>query len=359
MKAYLFQSLVLMLMGTAVGVVRAQDGIRDESTRRAVEVITLKPGPYGIEKYPLLRSRESGFYSSNLPRVKDREQPSGSEPVQAVNVRMQLVGDDAMVRVSVYRGKRFAQIEEPVASFTLKLGEERSVPDLQKYGFETIKFRHVASDLTITDVPVIINPAALLKVSASPLIATVPSYEISIANDSQKGVMGIAWLSKDDGRRGSSALPRGQRGSALIAPGGTYKVTVWGDPGVNKTFIVEAVIYDDDSFDGDEKSAGLYFSFVNGEKAALEQTLAILRAALATSEPIAIADLAAKIDSVMPKRETPAKPESLSRDRVTVGLLKELQALAAGLGPGSDIELHTRLTQLMRGYEAWLGRLTK
>ncbi|HEY2847432.1 MAG TPA: hypothetical protein VGI80_06390, partial [Pyrinomonadaceae bacterium] len=131
--------LIAALIGSTFG---QNDNAAAEIAGLVLEVTHSANGPTPLV---LNKDRPTGFWTANIPHLKDWKPPQGFAPVQAVNFEARLTPDGkAEVRVTVFRGQRFREREDRVATYLVSLGETVMTSDLKGYGFAPVPMKLVA-----------------------------------------------------------------------------------------------------------------------------------------------------------------------------------------------------------------------
>ncbi len=362
----------LPLFGASLLFASGQDArVKTEPSGKVIEVHS--DGSRPPLTIALRLDRPAGFWTSNFPRVKDWKQPADEEPAQVVNFSAKLIGDNAEVIISVFKGKRFGEKTEPVATLLLSEGESETVSGLSKYGYLplTVKLAGVAT--TTVNVPLVTNPAQSLRAVVSPTVSTLPEFKVKLTNESSKAVLALGWHTEAGGRMLLSSVPQGRHGKPLMDANGEYEAVISAvnpNPLVNNiTLAIEWVIYEDRTVEGDERRAATFFSFMEGRKNALSRLLPILRTASeAGSQRLDVVGLIRRVDSVFHGGETitsgsgvgrPATPVGIAFEGVVKELLDALRKLDAASVGKTDADIQVTLRELTSFYEEWLGRLSK
>ncbi len=331
-----------------------------------------------------LSSREPhGLWTSAIDRIKEWKLPEGALPIQAVNFQAKLVGDKAEVRVSVFSGKRFRENDILIATHTIGEGETTIITELAKYGVAPVRIKMFNVQPVIANVPVVINKSQSIRTEISPSVSTLPSFFARLTNTSSKHIAAIVWNTRLGEKKLVSAIPQAPYSKPLILPNGVFEMTVPADNPDgslhNITLTIEAVIFDDGSFEGDAQSAADFRSYVYGRRDALTKILKVLRTyvSAAPARPN-IAELIDKIDAQKPGitdeslsaflNEYPDasnfKPSIDGRLRAAsdtvnnevIGVLRNLKTAAVGR---ADDDLNQKLSAYVEHLQEWLERLSK
>lgn len=230
-------------------------------------------------------SRAKGGLFSNFQRAVNWRQSAGSRPVSAVNIVSRLEGDAIKVKVSVIRGK-----EEFVAEYTMRENEKIVVRDLTKFGIEPFEIRAVGLTLGALDLPLIVNKSNSLTVERlEPVDSEIPSLKLVLANNSEKEISALTYKVSVGKSLRSSGRPGNMDGKILIKPGEQFQVII---PNVgfgvknsvgetvsletNRTVTISAVVFEDDSFEGDDAEAAKFLVTKFARKIQIQKILALL-----------------------------------------------------------------------------------
>jgi hypothetical protein len=352
--------MVLFSIAGSIQFARGQEITPEQQpTGKALEVISSGPSKPALIA---LSAKSNGFWS-DFPRFTDWKLPPGEERVQAVSVYAKLVGEKAEVSVSVFRGKRFGETKDQIASFVLAEGESAKVSELARFGIEPCLIRMIRVEPSIANVPLIVNPVASLVAVVVPIVSTLPTFRLRLTNNSEKAILAMVWHTEARGKRLMSSLPQGKLGRALIGPNAEYQLTVdYDNPdptAVNMSFIIEAVIYEDGSFEGDSAAASHFLEFVEGRKKALSEILPILRSEANTAAPD-LAALITRIDAAGEARSSRKTREDIAFSGVLSDVLAALRALGAASPQATGTDgVRQALLGLTTAYSEWFDRLPK
>lgn len=315
--------------------------------------------------------RPSGFWGASFPRITDWKMPAGQEPIQVINFSAKLVGDKAELIVSVFKGKRFGEIVEPVVTLMLSEGDTAVVDGLAKYGYQPITVKFLTSVLGTANIPSVSSPTSV-RVVVTPAVSAIPAFNVQVFNDSGKAIIAMPWHTQVSGRRSVSSMPRGQHGNSLILPNGTWEATIK-TPNAKLSdtleFVIDAIAYADGAVDGDRAKGSAVFAINEGDKKALARLVPLLEASIkASGESFDVAKLIQLIDSVTENGESVEAQAarqgflsyaSISFEDVVADLLKEFRKLEAGKSNKTVADLRRSVVTISAFYEAWLARLDK
>lgn len=324
-----------------------------------------------------------GFWTSNIDRIKGWTLPEGAEPIQVVNFQVQLVGEKAELKVSVFSGSRFREKDDLIATYALTVGEFVIVKELAKYGVVPPKIRLVVVEPTIADVPLVVNETRSLTIEAAPAIGTLAIFVSKATNNSKKPVVEFAWHTMSGLKKLGAGIENDRYARPIILPGGFYEHRVGAD-GRETTagtfsFSVDAVLFADGSYEGDLKAAANIKAAWYGKRDSLSRIIPILKAAVdaARARPNP-PDLIARIQS--DKREvlfetleafsrefpkdgnfpTQADPRFKAGRQIVlnevIGGLRNLEKASLGR---TDEEVNKALGTLTKYFEEWLDRISK
>lgn len=361
-----FFLFVCLLVNTQSFYVRPQDvKAALEPSGKVVEVYTDNQKPPSI--ISLRTNKETGFWGSNFPKIEGWRLPTGEDSVQVVNISAKLIETEAEVVVSVFKGKRFGEIVEVVARLTLSSGESAEVSELKKYGFQPIRIKMMTIGTITANVPLVSSPAPTLEVFVNPAVSTIPAFEVKLLNESGKSVIAIAWHTEGGGRRLLSSMPRGRYGEPLIKHGGEY-VTRIRDSNLNPSLartslVIDTVIYDDGTFDGNPQNAATLLAFFEGERKALSKVVPLLReVGQADSQKLNLLGLITRIDAVTgdieDKNGQSTSAVRVSFDHIIQDLVDAVRKLDSNSAGKSDAVIRNDLMEVLRFYEEWLKKLS-
>ncbi len=310
--------------------------------------------------------RPSGFWASGFPRTKDWKVPETGDPVHVLNFSGRLIGDRAELVISSFSGKRFDDIRENIATVMISEGETVVASDMKKFGFEPVTIRMLRTTTAIADVPMVSNPAPLLRTTVSTTVATLPTFKVSFLNESKKDVMAFAWHTEAGGRMLLSALRQGSFGKPLIESGGTYEINVRANqqdgPSNTVNFVIGAVIYKDGSIDGDPKAASTFLFFTEGRKNALNRIVPIFQKVLETdSSRIDIQGLIKLVDGLTDGsplvKGRPSTAAGIAFSGVVSDALKSLRQLDSESAGRTDAEVREMVSEIATLYREWQSRM--
>jgi len=333
-----------------------------------------------------------GAWFGRFQRVKDWQQPEGLDPVRAVNIVPRIIGDKVNIRITVFTGKRFHENEEFVAEYFVSQNDKISVPELRKFGVEPFEIAVIHVTPSIGNVPVIVNGTQSVQVSLRPAYATLPSFHAKFFNYSNKPIIAIAWKTHTGDRELLSGFPHGLQGKPLMLPNESYERTIGvalpGNPASSAIpaearprilFVVEAVVFEDGTFEGDAKKAATYRGFMAGRKHRLSNLIQILKATIEKEPKIIEIDqlitrVAADADHIgepvfaeflndfpnftEKERRDVRRSAEIASSGVKREMLEALRQLQAAPGQ-SPAGLQNGLRELVRNYQDWLERLSK
>lgn len=364
----LVRVLVLSIMTIAAfGTARGQESNLSEGPSGKVIEIQSSRSPQPL-LIVLSHDRRSGFWASGFTRLKDWKVPDTGDPIQAMDFRARLVGDHGELDISLFRGKRFGEITENVAHIVLSVGDTVIVSELKKFGFEPVTVKMSLVPTTIADVPLVSNPAPMLRTTVSNFVSTLPAFKVRFLNESKKDVAALAWYTVAGDKKLMSALAQAEYGKPLIEANGSYELNIRAenpDPSEDYiSFVIGAVIYEDGTVEGDALQAANFFSFSEGRKKALGQLVPLLfKTAEQNSQSSDIPTLIAAVDNL-----TDGGPRVSGRPRSPVGIafaavisealesLRQLNSVSVGK---PDVEVRRSLTQLAEFYRDWQNRMQK
>ncbi len=269
----------------------AQDRKNSEPTALVLEITFHKENKPAYQTVFENTTQAKGSWFALFQRVPNWRQPEGSLPVRAVNVVSRLENETVKVRISVFTGQKLHEKEEFVADYTMRENDKITVGDLTKFGVEPFEIAVVRLTPAASVLPRVENKSNSVTVAGLETVySTMPSYKLTLANNSEKAVSAISFRVSVDGRMRLSGMPQGAAGRPLIESGKQFEKIIpnstelvkvpAGQPipvQANQTLTIAAVIFEDDSFEGDEAEAARFLAFKFGRQLQLKRIVALLR----------------------------------------------------------------------------------
>ena len=221
-----------------------------------------------------------------------------------------------------------------------------------------------------------------------PVNSTIPSYKLILANNSKKAVRGFSFMVTVDGKWTFSGLPQELEGKSLIEPGGMFekvlpnatemvKVSA-GQPlpvRSNQVLTILAVVFDDDSFEGEAMEAARLLMYRFGRKIQIKRIIALLQQAAETDWALdelgkAAANLKVEIDEddfnkfminfaalTDGQKNYLRISASAVMQRAKTEFITELENLNKNREKSKPSELRGWLDTNEKKYQVWLSRL--
>jgi hypothetical protein len=223
--------------------------------------------------------------------VRTRVAQVGSDlPIRAVRFEAQFNGETADIRITLLRGVRAFDREDPVGVYHLGINERKVIGSLRDFGIEPIEISLVSGNTSTPPTPAVVNATESIQVVDVKALSTpVPGYEVTLKNLSPKRVDALKVEVHSAGRGRSIALLQGEEGQPLIESGGTYRWVVQlvkGESGPSdysdsdspdmNSLLLETAVFDDGSYDGRVETACEFAGFQLGRKAWLKQMVLLL-----------------------------------------------------------------------------------
>ena len=390
----------LFILLTIILTVPAATGFTQQDasppTRLALEV-TFYPGRNpAYESVPGPNSQPNGSWYALFGRIASWQAPAGAEPIEAVRVISQIEELGVRVTVSVLSGRKALEHEQGVGTYLIRETEKISIDDLKRFGIEPFKIKLIRVNPNIQPVPPVIlkGVESIMVFNSMAKEATLPSYRISLHNQSNKNIVGLGVDVVAGGKVQLSSKPRGIDGQSLIAAGNEYWLTVRAPTRAQPTadgytptspsdqqIQIKAAVFDDGTYEGDAETAADIKGFRAGEKMVLARLIPLLERALNSSNaPLteALKDLESQVSSVQSDADpqivqsltaefSPASSARRKEIKTAIEasattlkstLLKEIQTLENEGSQSLNAELYrTWLTKTKERYENWLARL--
>lgn len=282
--------------------------------------------------------------------------PADFLPVRAVNVLCRMEGDAVRVKVSVFLGKTSHEKEEQVASFLARENVKVIVSELKRWGvlpYEVTPVR-VASSALGSPPEVANRTRSIEVVNVEPVQSAPATFRLVLRNVSSKYVSAIKMMVMRDNQRHLSALPAGEEGKPLIAPGEVWKAPDYGltklertsggyvrSSASGQTVVVATVVFQDGSYEGDAQFAVQFRGYVAGRKQQLARVIALFKSASETIESdsaITLSRLRAQVASL----EIAADPVDIEK------VLTDIQAYSPNREADARKAIEVTLTSIRR-----------
>jgi hypothetical protein len=328
-------------------------------------------------------------------RVRSWTPPAGSFPARAVGIRPRLEGDAVRIEVFVILGVRSEDRLEPVSTHLIQENEKISISELTRFGVEPFEVKVVRVTNSLTVHPLITSQArSIAVVGIDPKKSTLPSYKVSVQNLSSQNVMALGVEVLVNGQKRGISMPQGKEGRPLIAPGAVYELSASGATDALITpegfqpyshpiqgIVITAAMFEDNSFEGDAKTAARFRAFMTGRKIQVARLLPLMQAAADPTESdvsAAANRLQAQVSSLSIEAETSLVDRLLvdfptlsadERERLKEGieatlrsvkndLLRELQVFVKPRSQSIDAQAFKAWLRVNKEkYENWLSKL--
>ena len=360
----------------------SQEILRPEPVGLAIELIQDPAKPPTI--VPIKNICPCGMWYGNVRMIKGWKRPAHIRPVSAVQIVPQNVSGTILLQVKVFTGEKFHEFEELVAEFTVQKNESYKIKELGKFGVEPILVKLVEIPLTVGPLPTVENKTHSLMVQLEAMEWTVPSFRARFVNISAKPIAAFAIGTRFNGRDSTVALRFDPVRKPLIMPGSSYEIVVplkiFRRPaGVElSSLIVNSVVFDDGTFEGEKTDASRYRATLFGDKHRLSLLIPILRAAFEEWNSLDLNPLISAIDNgtnavdedfikrnlsfyaaldekAKENWRIPIEIGSLQVKRRTIDALREIQTFTK-----NDPEIAKRaFSELIKAYDGWLDRVSR
>lgn len=291
---------IFVLVFTTAGWAFAQSDQRATAAQNYAVEVTYYKG----RQLAYLRIGQGAWYGL-FQRIDEWKLKTGELPINAVRILTRDEGGVVKARVSVLRGPHL-EVEDFVAEHALS-DKASIIADLTNFGVVPFELKLVRAPSTVAELPSIVNGTRSLLVSAEAVEAPLPSFTAKILNTSTKRVAGFGYRTLIDGVTKISGIQQRRDGLNLFGPGVTYLITLpypvtqtvesTGEVPQARTglqFELAAVMFEDGTFEGDSRPAGMFRAYKVGEKIQLSRILNLLQSPAATSPEA----LAAKVNEL-------------------------------------------------------------
>jgi hypothetical protein len=306
--------------------------------RLALEV-TFYPGRKpSYQPVPAAGAKDQWTWYSMLKRIESWQPAAEAHMIRAVKLIPRVEGDAARVNVLVMWGEKALENEKQIASYALRENESVEVPELKDFGIEPFGIKLVRLAPNLAPIPSVSleKVPSLVLMNAVSVDATVAFYRLTLLNQSNKDIAGLAVDIMTGPKMEISGRPRGRFGEALIPAGKSYELSVRAPvraeaapggfapaPVGNHEVFIRSIVFADGTFEGESESATQILSFREGEKLVLPGLITCLDQAI--------------------------KSESVDTHRMLIELEDQLDDVSTSLDAGSMQRLTAAFSQIKDG----------
>jgi len=285
-------SIILLILCFGNIFAAAQENSENNKpTGLALEVTSLKGRPPGYITIGETLPKTNWAWYGAFGRIAGFQTSAERLPVQAVKFIPYLDNNLIRVKVRVFTGQKSFEKEETVTELSMRENERVFVKELANYGVEPFEIAVVRVVPAVsTALPSVENKTVSLQVTGiEPNFSTLPTYKLSVTNNSNKPVSAFTFETIVEERNRLSGMPQGQHGEYLIEPGATYakelripleyKKPVEGEipkPASKPTIVISSVIFADGSYEGDAFRAAQYRAYTLGRRSQVKQIIALI-----------------------------------------------------------------------------------
>jgi hypothetical protein len=262
-------------------------------TRLALEV-TFYPGRKpAYQNVPA--GQTQGAWYALFGRISSWRPPVEARVTKAVRIVPLVEADGVRIVVSLLSGEKALENEEQVTSYLIKENEKISTEELKQFGIEPFGIKLIRVAPALTPVPPVIlkGVTAIIVMNAEAVDATLPTYKITLFNQSSKNIVGLAVDVVTGDKIEMSGRPREPYGEPLVMAGKNYELRVLAPvraqeiPGglepttlSNAQILITTAVFDDGTYEGEAESAATIRAFRAGEKMEIPRLIARLDTAL-------------------------------------------------------------------------------
>lgn len=298
-KLRLIKAMLVLAVCTIVSAAQmsAQE-TASQPTRLALEVNYYPgrpPGYQAIQRW----AEGSWVWYSRFARIDTAN--TSRKATFAVHLHSYLEQDTVRVVVSLLSGEKGPENKRQIAEYVLRETEKITVEELRQFGIHPFEIKLIRLPPTLGPVPSVVfkDIQSLLLVKAVANDSTLPSFQVSIRNQSDKDVMALAINVTRSANREMTSMPRGVEGKPLIEAGRVHELkiaaplrgreTIGGyEPltSANQRIEITTVVFADGTYEGDPSSAASFKSIRASEKAELLRLIPLLENAMMSPEDV-------------------------------------------------------------------------
>ena len=272
--------------------------------------IEIGDGRYG--RFRVNSSIESYSQISPTEKLPNWKQPAGNLALTGIRLRSVLEGDGVRVKIGAILddsqpvdapGPKYGEREEIIASYFARLGDVVTVTEVERFGLRPLKINVVSNTATAPNdkplssraIPKILNDLKSVAVVAIRPGSGSDSYLLVLQNLSPVPIVAATVHLPPT----ETDVIYGTRVQPIAKPGATFEITVSPRDGPANG-VVEAVLFDDDSYEGDQIYAMQMAARLMGREIQLRRLLQLLQqdsAYAGASDQERIQNLVAKVES--------------------------------------------------------------
>ena len=216
---------------------------------------------------------------------------AASDKVRAVDVKTRAgEGGRVEITVGVHVGERHFDRLEPVAAYYAAPGETITANDLARVGVAPFVFKVLSVRETAAAPPSVQNMTQSIEAVVTEFTpAPLPRGKLTFRNLSPKRVRAVYVLEIVEGRRHLQGFVAEREGKMLMESGGSAEKVfgaATGEPSAAgflpvavESLVVDTVVFEDYTFEGEPERAALKRAFCEGQRAQLPRLIALLREA--------------------------------------------------------------------------------
>ena len=356
-----------------------------DATRLLLQVTENRSLPPGYTEVNPSGETGKWVWVTRFARIPGRQVPG--KPISAIRFEPVFNGETVDVKVTLLRGSKGFEQEDPVGVYQVGIGEKKTIGELDQFGIEPID---IAIENTVPPLP---PPPGFENLTKAIEIVSVqaenipkPAYKIALRNVSDKNILAVRLETLHDGRRGTAALLQGEDSRVVLLPGGvaerrllvttTERTPTGYAPGTPSavTINIRTVVFADLSFEGESETACTMEGFVMGRRFWLKRVLALLDQEMSKSNSDHVEaakqfkgkiselnfDLDEselnKVSSVAPACPRPSGSATVAINGMKVDLLRELERIISAK-PATPVNFKSWMEERRTRYSAWFARL--
>lgn len=265
-----------------------------QPTRLALEVNYYPGRPPGYQAVQRWADGSWVWYS-RFARIDAPNTPRNA--TFAVHLHSYLEQDTVRVVVSLLSGEKGPENKKQIAEYVLRETQKITVEELRQFGIQPFEIKLIRLPPTLGPVPRVVlkDIQSLLVVKAVANDSTLPSFQISFRNQSDKDVMALAVNVTASANREMTSLPRGVDGNPLIEAGEVEELQIAAPlrsrettagyetfTMANQRIEITTVVFADGTFEGDPSGATSFKSIRASEKTELLRLIPLLENAMSS-----------------------------------------------------------------------------
>lgn len=263
---------------------------------------------------PVLHTPQGGLLETSVrDRIAGWKKPDGVAPLERVRIQSVMEGEAVRIKVSAVfddsypadaPGPKYGRSVKQIASYLVREGQSVGIDELKNFGVVPMTLRVVRAtprleESVIESQPNLINNLkSIIVISFEKESGSSNFYRLKLQNTTSKNIIALKCVLKESDEEAGETFLQSGTVRPLIAAGASFQTPVGGsgsggrmtpqgyvpDPPRQKTFVIDAVVFDDGTYEGDVRAAAKLESWRKGYQIQVKRVLALIQNILDSSD---------------------------------------------------------------------------